>query len=232
MKNRLFAIASLSAASLMPAAETAFAEAICGIDPDRVGVRYTVTERHDGDESSYHIRVWRRGNQVAYVHEEKELTEIWDLVRDGRQKLIRYFDSYQRAIEYQPEDVESGAGQDAWSGRYQVIADSELDSMTLEGSGGDDCELVQVLRHADGARQTTVHWRPAWKIAEEIRNEQGDRTVTWRVDDLFTDADRVDDEFTRRHRYHTIDFVDIGDNESDPFLQKMIHLGFIEHKDH
>lgn len=232
MKKSLFAIMALTAATAMPGAGIASAEDICGIDPNRVGIRYTVSEIRGTDVLTYHIQVWRRGNQVAYVHEENELTEIWDLVRDGRQKLIRYFDGYERAIEYQPEDVNSGSGQDAWSGRYQVIADSELDSMTLEDSAGSDCELVQVYENADDNRQTIVRWRPAWKIAEEIRSEQENATVTWRVDELYSTAGRVDDEFTRRHRYHTIDFVDIGDNESDPFLQKMIHLGFIEHKDH
>jgi hypothetical protein len=228
-------VARVAVAAFVTFSGPAQAGSDCGIDRDRLGVRYTVSDRVNGESRNFHMQVWRHGNQVAYVHEERELTEIWDLVSDGRQKLIRYFDGYGRAIEYQPEDVETGSGQDAWSRRYQVVADSELEAMEVvrrTGSGCDATEVYESARAAAPEGMTMIRWRPALNLAEEIRGGQGDSAIRWRVDEIYTDAARVDEEFTKRHRYHMTDFVDIGDNESDPFLRKMISLGFIEHRDH
>ena len=40
---------------------------------------------------------------------------------------------------------------------------------------------------------------------------------------------KVQVEFAKWDNYQTTDYADIGDNESDPFLAKMINLGFVEH---
>ncbi|WP_352289120.1 hypothetical protein, partial [Psychrobacter sp. GW64-MNA-CIBAN-0177] len=36
-------------------------------------------------------------------------------------------------------------------------------------------------------------------------------------------------QFAKWDNFQTTDYADIGDNENDPFLAKMINLGFIEH---
>mgnify|MGYP001811865966 FL=1 len=228
----------VSLCALATAVLPAVAEEACAIDPDRLGARYAVTRTvGDGSEkevSVQHIQLWRRGDQVAYVHEEREITEIWDLVSDGRQKLIRYFDGYERAIEYQPEDIETGSGEAAWNARYQLVPDAELAAMDQTGSSGSGCDESMVLSKIDEASGASVviRWRPGLEMVEELERATGIETVTWELDALYTDGARVDSEFTRRHVYNTVDFVDIGDNESDPFLQKMINLGFIEHHAH
>ncbi|MBX2880378.1 MAG: hypothetical protein KTR32_10625 [Granulosicoccus sp.] len=42
-------------------------------------------------------------------------------------------------------------------------------------------------------------------------------------------AELVDRKFKEWDKHFTMDFADIGDNESDPFLKTMITFGFISH---
>jgi hypothetical protein len=35
--------------------------------------------------------------------------------------------------------------------------------------------------------------------------------------------------FALRDDYRTIDYADIGDSEDDPFVRKMIRMGFVSH---
>ncbi len=51
----------------------------------------------------------------------------------------------------------------------------------------------------------------------------------WVLVSLESDEDKVGDRFAAWDSHDTTDFADIGDNESDPFLLKMINLGFISH---
>lgn len=51
----------------------------------------------------------------------------------------------------------------------------------------------------------------------------------WILVSLESDEDKVGDRFAAWDSHATTDFADIGDNESDPFLMRMINLGFISH---
>lgn len=51
----------------------------------------------------------------------------------------------------------------------------------------------------------------------------------WRRTEVVTDPEAVMTAFEDRSRYASTDYADIGDNESDPFLLRMVNLGFVEH---
>ena len=212
-------------------AEAGESVADCDANPKKLGLHFTVTRQHDeGDARKslvQHIQLWRRDRQVAYVHEERELTEIWDLVSDGRQKLVRYFDAYKRAIEYQPEDVDTESGPVAWSERTQIVSESKRGGMTLSTTEGTACERVEVYTSRIDDR-SRLRWRPALQAVETLEFRTDDGDITWSLDSVITDPAVVDEQFLARARYQTTDFVDIGDNESDPWLQKMINIGFID----
>ena len=46
---------------------------------------------------------------------------------------------------------------------------------------------------------------------------------------MSSDNKIIDAFFNKNLDYQTTDYADIGDSESDPFLRKMINLGFVEH---
>lgn len=54
-------------------------------------------------------------------------------------------------------------------------------------------------------------------------------TQTLTLDKVKFDKAAVMQQFANWDSFQTTDYADIGDNEGDPFLAKMINLGFIEH---
>lgn len=67
--------------------------------------------------------------------------------------------------------------------------------------------------------------------AENKRNNVGALSLIsrWVLVGLETDQAIIKDRFAAWDSHETTDFADIGDNESDPFLMRMITLGFISH---
>ncbi len=63
----------------------------------------------------------------------------------------------------------------------------------------------------------------------EATLQQGETLTVWRRLEIVSDPATVQAAFDRRASYLSTDYADIGDNESDPFLLRMINLGFIEH---
>jgi hypothetical protein len=49
---------------------------------------------------------------------------------------------------------------------------------------------------------------------------------TWTLKDVVKDKNIAAAAFTQRERYLTVDYADIGDNETDAFFRSTIHLGF------
>lgn len=206
----------------------------CELTASKLGARYTVTRHTGADEAQVResrVEIWRRSRQVAYVYQDAEITDIWDLVVDGRQKLIRYFDAYDRAIEYQPEDVQAGVGEDAWSERNQLVSDALRRELTYVDARGTGCDLIQRFEGTLDGVVYELEWRPGVNLAETFSRRNETDSEFWRLDALVVDPGEVDDQFTTRSRYQTTDFVDIGDNESDPFLRQVMNLGFI-HRAH
>ena len=58
---------------------------------------------------------------------------------------------------------------------------------------------------------------------------QAKQKVHWQLEKIEHKENIITQAFRQRANYQTTDFADIGDNEADPFLIKMINLGFIEH---
>ena len=51
---------------------------------------------------------------------------------------------------------------------------------------------------------------------------------SWSLQSVQLDSDKISHFFKSRHSYFSTDFADIGDDHTDPFLTKMMNLGFIE----
>ena len=202
----------------------------CSVESNELGARYTVTRRSVSSDAELetHVEIWRRPRQVALVYEATDTTDVWDLVSDGRQKLIRYFDHHERAIEYQPEDIPTGSGTSAWNARIQFIPDAMLESLTFAESTGTGCDRIHRYEGTIDGVAHQLAWRPGLRLIESLETRTDSGAETWRLDDLIVDRAEIDGQFETRSRYQTTDFVDIGDNESDPFLRQVIRLGFVD----
>ena len=194
---------------------------------DVLGAKYRLTTTYGSGEQSRQseLLLWRNGKQVAYEYPQSHITEIWGQTTRGRLHLVRHFDVYQRAIEYQPGEINHGKGDSDWGLKYQLISNQLKDSMQRYAVVGEDCALVEKYKLNTSKGHIELEWMPAQHLVKNLSVTKEGVVLTWSLENIITDSNRIHGVFKSRGRYQTTDYIDIGDNESDPFLLKMMHLG-------
>lgn len=206
----------------------------CAVDQEHIGAHYRVVEstsRQDASapEVQADFYLWRRGNEVAHENRTKNVTEIWNVLANGMVRPVRYFDDYQRAIEYQPGEVNRGRGDRDWKSKFQLVSQARLGNMRLLSVSGEGCGQLEFYGYERGATKTLLTWMPAYQLVSRYESVGPRESSRWVLASVVTDTAIVDTRFNRWATYQTTDYADIGDNESDPFLRKMINLGFVDH---
>lgn len=215
-------LAILSLALLSPLASAAQ----CTIDNQYMQASYQVTQKQGAAQviDTQQFTLWRTPLQAA--QQDQQLVELWQQLSNKQLRPIRYFPQAERGIEYQPSEVK---GQQNFSSKQQLVSDELLAKMTLQSEHGEGCDKVQkyTLKQADTTIE--VSWVANKKLLESmhITKPIGSQTIT--LQSVSFDKQTVQQQFAVWDNYQTTDYADIGDNESDPFLAKMINLGFIEH---
>ena len=211
---------------LLPAASAS----TCNTDTP-ISAHYQISKHAEATkpEKFDHMVLWRRANSVAEQYPKRAITELWERNRSNSIKLNRYFDAYQRGIEYAPGEIKGLGSDDDWSMKNQLVANSLLAKMTLIKTIGSGCDREEIYTLKDPQQSITLNWLPTYRLVKSYtRNAKGE-TSTWLLTAKSTDTKVINAFFEQHLDYQTTDYADIGDNESDPFLKKMINLGFIEH---
>lgn len=198
---------------------------------NNLGAQYKITtEKTDGKAAlTRSFYLWRQGKQVAHVYPHAKISEIWEQARNGKLRMVRHFDEYQRAIEYQPQDLNKGKGIKDWWLKYQLISNNLIQRMQFEGRIGQGCSMIEKYRLDDPVSNIHLQWLPASRLIKHLTVRKKDVVLQWSLDQTFNDEKRIKQLFEKLSAYQTTDYIDIGDNESDPFLLKMMNLGFTEH---
>lgn len=211
----------------------------CNINPEKIGAKYSFyTESYKSMPNSFDkhkhttfksLNIWRQEKHVAHEHPDDNITEIWNLVSDGRVRPVRYFDNDKRAIEYQPSDVNRGKGDRNWLAKNQLISDAFLTTFELKNTNKAGCDLEETYVYEKAGRTIEIVWLPALKLVKSYNEKSAKGKYKWQMNELIKNPKASDEFFAARQSYMSTDYADIGDNESDPFLMSMINLGFVEH---
>lgn len=204
---------------------SAYAQVEC---PERSQVKanYQI-EVQQGDQRRVQLlELWRAGNQVALQYPQSDITELWEPVKPGRLHLTRYFDQYGRGIEYQSTEIK---GEQDWSVKRQLVSDHLISSMTLQQTLGRGCAMEQHYSLVQGGKRMELSWLPQQQLVKRFRVTEDTLTRTWLLTGHESQAQPITQRFAELSGFDTTDYADVGDSESDPFLKKMINLGFIEH---
>lgn len=207
------------------------AVANCSIDSSLLGARYKVitVDKTDNSTTTRHIVLWRNGKQVAHEYTDARITEIWEQTSNNRLRVVRHFDDHMRGIEYQPNEIFIDQNAENWSLKYQFISNNLIQKMQLTEKTGDACETEKIYSLQNEALQIDLVWLDEQRLVKNYSETTPETTVTWQLEKIITEPEKVQKVFITRADYQTTDYADIGDNESDPFLMKMINLGFVEH---
>lgn len=207
----------------------------CTLDKNSLGADYLITKTAltTSKVNQSQFTLWRLNNYVAHENKASKITDIWDKGPTGKLKPSRYFDEYNRGIEYQPEDINQGKGDSNWEIKKQLVDTTLFENLQLVKETGKGCSLEQHYTKKDAQKQqrTTLIWLPKLALVKRYEEANSETVIRWNLEKVTHDSADVNAAFEKRQQYATTDFIDIGDNESDPFLLKMINLGFVEHNE-
>lgn len=196
--------------------------------PDVLGARYAVSVTRGGETTVRHLTLWRSGNRVLQEIQDRQIAELWELTANGGLHLVRYFDAYQRGIEYLPGDFR-GEIRGVWEQKHRLLPTSFLEGMTLESERHEDAFTLRRYATTTGDVRLTLDWLAEPALPRHYVRASAEERIEWQLVEMIGDTNRIRAAFAARESFQTTDYADIGDNESDPFLVKMINLGFIEH---
>ena len=182
----------------------------------------------------YSMIYWRSNNKVAYQYPERKITEFWQLEINRQLSFSRLFDAYQRGIEYEPGDLKMlGQGKQRWEFKRNLLSPKMLAGKikATELKTVNQCRRVQ-YQGSIGGDLITLIWNPDLELVLEasIVRAKTRKKMSYKLTGL-QNSKAVQQRFNQLANYDMMDFSDIGDNEADPFISKMIRLGFIEHFD-
>ena len=192
----------------------------------KVKVQYTInTSFSVGEKHQQQLTLWRTPQKVAHQYPTKLITQQWTRANNGRLSRTQYFDQDLRAIEFEIQSPQTST--DAhWQKKFQLVTNQLINSMNLVTTQGQACDLVKYYHLEKNGVIHQLTWMPHKSLVTRYRVSSAKMSKEWVLQTLDYDAEAVNRFFSLREQYPSTDFADIGDNESDPVLSKLIHLGF------
>ena len=210
------------------------AEQICQTNEGLLGAHYRLvnsqvnTAKNEQSTKGKTIKLsslWRKNQKVLSVNGEQSTT--WFKLSNGSVQKTAHFDHFKRSIEYQAKPMSD----ERWQQIRQLIPNNKKQSLTFSGSQLKGCYQQESYQWEN--EESNLHGKLLWNadlnLVTELTLKQGKQQSHWQLEKIEQDEEIIEAEFAQRASYQATDFADIGDNESDPFLIKMINLGFIEH---
>lgn len=199
-------------------------------DPSYLLATYDVQHKEKGkSKTKKTVSIVRSPTQVAYRYPSTGITELWENTPNNRLRLVRNFDEYKRGIEYHPSEIQGGQN---WDTKQHLVSSALRKQLTLAKTTGKHCEKIERYKGKDHHTKYSLDWHVQHKLPTKLKvKDHHTKTETiWTLNTVTAgDEASVTRLFSTLNAYQTTDYADIGDNESDPFLLKMIKLGFVEH---
>jgi len=177
------------------------------------------------------LQILRSKNQVTYFYPQQAISEQWFLQKNNTMRLTRYFEQYQRGIEYQAADMPNlKQAKDSWLQKYQLLSPTFISELKKEKAEHKGCNLNESFHNKDQSKQqVSLKWDPYYQLPISLTITQNKNSTVWQLFDLQTNEQQISEKLESYDNFQLTDYADIGDNEADPFLAKMINQGFIEH---
>ncbi|MBM7072334.1 hypothetical protein JQC92_09865 [Shewanella sp. 202IG2-18] len=198
----------------------------CSVDSAVIGAKYQVSvTNNEGEMASYPVNIWRHKNKVVYEYPHKQKAEYWYIANKQKSvsvQLTRYYDGFERGIEYQLSHKTVKANIRKWNKLNSVIALSDFELSSSKTSAFTCDETMKIV----SKQGVDIEWLNYYQLPKHFKLTQKGKVKSWQLRSLITDAKVVQSKVNSRNHYQVTDYADIGDNESDEFLSKMIVMGF------
>lgn len=167
----------------------------------------------------------RQADKVIFYYPQRNIAEQWS--KDRHQKVIfeRWFVSAKRVIQYNNSDLKSINNDKHWSDVGHVLQPEALKTLKKTGDSKYACWAQENYSGKQGGATVHVEWLPQLQLLKKITLTQNKQSKTIQLERLEA-LGAANTMLKARETYDEMDFADIGDNETDPFISNMIEQGF------
>jgi len=188
------------------------------------GIQYQLSGAHQGT-----LLLLRQQAQTAFYNPQNRVAEWWRFDNPQHPQFSRVFGEAKRRIDYYMGDLRT-LGVQVSQAEIESFAVNHL-RQALTKVPQSDCAEAEAYE----GDYHQVHYRMLWSTTLQLpltleTTVQG-KVSRWQAQQFVNSAD-VTGHFQQWQAYKRTDFADVGDNEQDPFLAKMINQGFVEHSEH
>ena len=192
-----------------------------------IAARYEqITEFLDSKRPSQRVErlFFRNDSRVEFRGDG--IGEIWE--RDSSNRLTLYKVAYgdRAAIEYLPGDLRAMDNLPNWERLQSFIDPTTFTKLVPEGTTTALSRTANVYRMNNPHVDTEIVWLAEEKLPALVRSKDDEKIVTLRLLAL----DSIDNSSFKPtsveelQNYKLIEFSDIGDKETDPFVQRLSQI--------
>lgn len=218
---------------------------VCAAKPGRFQASYQITVGSGEQARQQQLTLTRFDDTIIYQRSPVSY-EAWH--RNG--EYVRYFPQEKRSISYRRGDLLALNIHTDLDRQFHLISPAALSQFEKGQSLQDSCFTRQSYSfksksheesqgeshresHSHANKSSTepqslqLSWLSELELPAEMTITQGEQRIVYRLSKLTP----VSPEGFKRltSGFQDLDFADVGDSESDPFIAKMITQGFIQH---
>jgi len=191
----------------------------------------TIQLAHRPQANNQRWHLWRTASKIETQSADGSSGEVW--LRDSNDNISmrRLFHKEKRIIEFTSGDLRTLSRYPEWTDRAELIEFGLLSRLKLTGT-------VMVLGHKAQRYQGQINgvdleilWLAEYRLPALVRRVFAGREVSMHLLELhplesspWKQKDVSD--------YQAMDYADMGDNESDPFISSLSHKDTRQHETH
>lgn len=204
------------------------------VAPPALAGRFETVETRLGQKvTRQDWRLWRTKNRIETRNETTQMGEVWTRVSSNQMAHDKLFLADQTVLEYAPGELRAAQQTVDWDRLGGLV---EVKTLARDFKPGGTTVVLgrtaQIYQRQSAAGLEVIWWLPAEQVAALIRRELPDRTVTTQLQEIYPVGQPPWTPGSTAG-FRTIDYADLGDMESDPFVQKITRqLGHAHEHEH
>ena len=184
---------------------------------------FMATYKIETPQNEHALIYYRSKERVAYYYPQQQITEVYSRMNKDNVSLIRAFDAYHKAIEYESSDIKMEKEINSWQAHKNLASPH-----TLQKKASQERLKSGIVIYTKRTKNsfTQMIWYEPQELLLSLEQYKDHRLLYhYELNKL----QAADTHLQKISHYETTDFADIGDHEDDPFFIKLINLGFISH---
>ena len=198
----------------------------------QLACRFETRRLHRGEQERAETQkwhLWRHADVVEMQETNGKSGHIWQRDTNGQVSYQRIFPAAKRVIVYYPGDLRALQRSPEWKKLASVI-DPTLLGSALTAKGKVTILNRQARRYTGrvGGEEFEVLWLEHEQIPARVRRKNKGYEEVVELKEMYP-LEKSPWPRTETAGYESIDYADLGDKESDPFVRAFLHGGGMTH---